>query len=275
MSDTEAKKGVTPVKAYTNQGFLHSKDARILRILAEYLEPKSRFGRYSIDDLIVFMGSARTPSAETAAAALAEAKESGDGTEAMRKQVEMARYYEDARELAKRLTNWSKGLADNDRRFVICTGGGPGIMEAANRGASEARGVNVGLTISLPQEEAGNPYITRELDIHFHYFFMRKFWFVYLAKAVVLFPGGFGTLDELFEILTLLQTGKIRKHLPLILYGSDFWDKVVNLDALVEFGTISPDDLKLLHRTDSVDDAYDYIVNELTRYSMDIPGATL
>jgi uncharacterized protein (TIGR00730 family) len=148
-------------------------------------------------------------------------------------------------------------------------------MEAANRGASEARGVNVGLTISLPQEEAGNPYITRELDIHFHYFFMRKFWFVYLAKAVVLFPGGFGTLDELFEILTLLQTGKIRKHLPLILYGSDFWDKVVNLDALVEFGTISPEDLKLLHRTDSVDEAYDYIVNELTRYSMDIPGATL
>lgn len=275
MSDTEAKKGVTPVKAYTNQGFLHSKDARILRILAEYLEPKSRFDRYSIDDLIVFMGSARTPSAEAAAVALAKLEKSGDGAEAMRKQVEMARYYEDARELAKRLTNWSKGLEDNDRRFVICTGGGPGIMEAANRGASEARGVNVGLTISLPQEEAGNPYITRELDIHFHYFFMRKFWFVYLAKAVVLFPGGFGTLDELFEILTLLQTGKIRKHLPLILYGSDFWDKVVNLDALVEFGTISPEDLKLLHRTDSVDEAYDYIVNELTRYSMDIPGATL
>jgi uncharacterized protein (TIGR00730 family) len=246
-----------------------------LRILAEYLEPKSRFDRYSIDDLIVFMGSARTPSVEAAAAALAEAEKSGDGAEATRKQMEMARYYEDARELAKRLTNWSKGLEDDDRRFVVCTGGGPGIMEAANRGASEARGVNVGLTISLPQEEAGNPYITRELDIHFHYFFMRKFWFVYLAKAVVLFPGGFGTLDELFEILTLLQTGKIRKHLPLILYGSDFWDKVVNLDALVEFGTISPEDLKLLHRTDSVDEAYDYIVNELTRYSMDIPGATL
>lgn len=275
MSDTEAKKGVTPVKAYTNQGFLHSKDARILRILAEYLEPKSRFDRYSIDDMIVFMGSARTLSAEAAAAALSEAEKSGRGVEQARMQVRMAGYYEAARELASRLTDWSKGLEDPDRRFVVCTGGGPGIMEAANRGASEARGVNVGLTISLPEEEAGNHYITRELDIHFHYFFMRKFWFVYLAKAVVLFPGGFGTLDELFEILTLLQTTKIRKRLPLILYGSDFWDNVVNLDAMVEYGTISPEDLKLLHRTDSVDEAYDYIVHELTRYSMDIPGARL
>lgn len=275
MSDSDTKMGVTPVKSYTNQGFLHSKDARILRILAEYLEPKSRFDRYSIDDMIVFMGSARTPSAEAAAAALAKAEESGRDVAQARMQVQMARYYEAARELARRLTDWSKGLEDPDRRFVVCTGGGPGIMEAANRGASEARGVNVGLTISLPEEEAGNHYITRELDIHFHYFFMRKFWFVYLAKAVVLFPGGFGTLDELFEILTLLQTRKIRKHLPIILYGSDFWDNVVNLDALVEFGTISPEDLKLLHRTDSVDDAYDYIVRELTQYSMDIPGARL
>lgn len=277
MSENEnvGKKGVTPVKAYTNQGFLHSKDARILRILAEYLEPKSRFDRYSIDDMVVFMGSARTLSAEAAAAALAEAERAGKGVENARMQVKMASYYEDARVLARRLTDWSKGLEDPDRRFVVCTGGGPGIMEAANRGASEARGINVGLTISLPQEEAGNPYITRELDIHFHYFFMRKFWFVYLAKAVVLFPGGFGTMDELFEILTLIQTGKIRKRLPIILYGSEFWDKVVNLDALVEFGTISADDLNLLHRSDSVDDAYDYIVRELTQYAMDIPGARL
>ena len=274
-NENEGKRGVTPVKAYTNQGFLHSKDARILRILAEYLEPKSRFDRYSIDDMVVFMGSARTLSAEDAAAALAEAEKVGQGVENARMQVKMAAYYEDARALARRLTDWSKGLEDPDRRFVVCTGGGPGIMEAANRGASDARGINVGLTISLPQEEAGNPYITRELDIHFHYFFMRKFWFVYLAKAVVLFPGGFGTMDELFEILTLLQTGKLRKRLPIILYGSEFWDKVVNLDALVEFGTISADDLKLLHRSDSVDDAYDYIVQELTQHAMDIPGARL
>jgi len=275
VSDIDGKMGVPPVKAYTNQGFLHSKDARILRILAEYLEPKSRFDRYAIDDMIVFMGSARTLSAEGAAARLAEAEKAGVGVEQARMQVKMAAYYEDARALAKRLTEWSKGLEDDDRRFVVCTGGGPGIMEAANRGASEARGVNVGLTISLPEEEAGNAYITRELDIHFHYFFMRKFWFVYLTKAVVLFPGGFGTMDELFEILTLLQTSKIRKRLPIILYGTEFWDKVVNLDALVEFGTIGADDLKLLHRSDSVDDAYDYIVRELTQHAMKIPGARL
>jgi uncharacterized protein (TIGR00730 family) len=275
VDDTDSKKGVVPVKAYTNQGFLHSKDARILRILAEYLEPQSRFDRYAIDDMIVFMGSARTLSAEDAAARLAEAERNGAGVEQARVQAKMAAYYEDARELARRLTEWSKKLEDKDRRFVICTGGGPGIMEAANRGASEARGVNVGLTISLPQEEAGNSYITRELDIHFHYFFMRKFWFVYLAKAVVLFPGGFGTMDELFEILTLLQTRKIRKRLPIILYGSDFWEKVINFDALVEFGTISADDLKLLHRSDSVEDAYEHIVRELTRYAMDIPGPRL
>lgn len=267
--------GVTPVKAYTNQGFLHSKDARILRVLAEYLEPKSRFDRYSIDDMVVFMGSARTLSAEDAADALAKAKREGQGVARAELQMKMASYYEDARELARRLTEWSKNLDAQERRFVVCTGGGPGIMEAANRGASEARGVNVGLTISLPEEEAGNSYITRELDVHFHYFFMRKFWFVYLAKAVILFPGGFGTMDELFEILTLLQTGKIRKHLPVILYGSEFWDRVVKLEALVEFGTISPEDLDLLYRCDSVDDAYEYIVRELTEHAMDNPGALI
>jgi uncharacterized protein (TIGR00730 family) len=275
VTDASDRKGVEPIKAYTNQGFLQSKDARILRILAEYLEPKSRFDRYSVDDLIVFMGSARTPSGEDAGARLAEAERTGVGVEQARLQVKMSAYYEAARELARRLTEWSKNLDAPDRRFVVCTGGGPGIMEAANRGASEARGVNVGLTISLPEEEWGNPYITRELDIHFHYFFMRKFWFVYLAKAVVLFPGGFGTLDELFEILTLLQTRKIRKHLPVVLYGSEFWDKVINFEALVEVGTISADDLKLVHRTDSVEGAYDYIVGELSRYAMNIPGARL
>ncbi len=275
MTDASDRKGVEPIKAYSNQGFLQSKDARILRILAEYLEPKSRFDRYSVDDLIVFMGSARTPSGEDAGARLAEAERTGMGVEQARLQVKMSGYYEAARELARRLTEWSKSLDDPDRRFVVCTGGGPGIMEAANRGASEARGVNVGLTISLPEEEWGNPYITRELDIHFHYFFMRKFWFVYLAKAVVLFPGGFGTMDELFEILTLLQTRKIRKHLPVVLFGSEFWDKVVNFDAMVELGTISADDLKLVHRTDSVEEAYDHIVGELSRFAMNIPGARL
>lgn len=275
MSESKERRGVELVRAYTNQSFLHSKDARILRILAEYLEPKSRFDRYVIDDTIVFMGSARTLAADDAAARLAEAERTGDGIDAARSQVKMARYYEAARELAHRLTDWSKSLDEKDRRFVVCTGGGPGIMEAANRGASEARGVNVGLTISLPQEQAGNPYITRELDIHFHYFFMRKFWFAYLAKAVVMFPGGFGTLDELFEILTLLQTRKIRKRMPVVLFGTEFWDKVVNFEALVEFGTISAADLDIFHRSDSVDDAYDYIVRELSEHALNIPGARL
>ncbi len=275
MSDKKEQVGAEPVRAYTNQSFLHSKNARILRILAEYLEPKSRFDRYTIDDTIVFMGSARAISAEDAKARLAEAERSGDGLEAARAQVKMARYYEAARALAHRLTEWSKNLDDKERRFVVCTGGGPGIMEAANRGASEARGVNVGLTISLPHEQSSNSYITRELDIHFHYFFMRKFWFVYLAKAVIMFPGGFGTMDEFFEILTLLQTRKIRKHLPVVLFGTEFWDKVINFDALVEFGTIGPQDAKIFYRCDTVEDAYDYIVRELTDYALAIPGARL
>ena len=255
MSDNQEKRGVEPVRAYTNQAFLHSRNARILRILAEYLEPKGRFDRYAIDDTIVFMGSARTPSAENAAVRLAEAERAGSGIEAARSQVKMAQYYEAARELAYRLTNWSKSLDDKDRRFVVCTGGGPGIMEAANRGASEARGVNVGLTISLPKEQSGNPYITRELDIHFHYFFMRKFWFAYLAKAVVMFPGGFGTLDELFEILTLQQTRKARNR-PVVLVGRDYWQRVVDLEFLLEEGMINAEDLELFSIVDTAEEAW-------------------
>jgi uncharacterized protein (TIGR00730 family) len=177
--------------------------------------------------------------------------------------LRMSRYYEDTRELAFRLTRWSKGLTDSERRFVVCSGGGPGIMEAANRGASEAKGENVGLNISLPFEQGDNPYITRRLAFEFHYFFMRKFWFSYLAKAMVVMPGGFGTLDEFMEIVTLVQTLKIKKRLPIVLYGSEYWDKVVHFGPMVEFGTISPEDLKLFHRTDSVDDAFRFIVHEL------------
>jgi len=277
-SDVSAMSNVpktVPERAYTNQAFLHSKDARILRMLAEYLEPKSRFDHYAVDDTIVFMGSARTLPQDEAEARLAEAEKSDGDVAAARRALAQARYYEEARELARRLTKWSKNLDDKERRFVVCTGGGPGIMEAANRGASEVRGVNIGLTISLPNEQTSNGYITRELDVRFHYFFMRKFWFAYLAKAVVMFPGGFGTLDELFEILTLVQTRKIRKHLPIVLYGSDFWDRVVDFDALVDAGTISPEDLRLFHRCDSVDEAYDYIVRELTAHALTIPGAIL
>ncbi|MFL6621489.1 MAG: LOG family protein [Sulfurifustaceae bacterium] len=263
------------IKAYSNETFLNSRDARALRILAEYLEPNSRFAHYRIDDTIVFMGSARTLPREQASAELEAARRNGGDVARAEMRLQMAQYYEDSRELARRLTEWSKQLSGAERRFVVCTGGGPGIMEAANRGASEARGVNVGLTISIPVEEFDNRYVTRELSFHFHYFFMRKFWFVYLAKAIVVFPGGFGTLDELFEILTLLQTGKVRKHLPVVLFGTRYWDEVVNFDALVKYGNIDAKDLGLMFRTDSVDAAYEYLVNELSKYAVAQPGATL
>ena len=263
------------VTAYLNEAFLTSANARALRILAEYLEPQSRFEHYRVDDTIVFLGSARTPSAEQAQAEL-RAAEAGEGDlERASRRHEISQYYEAARELAARLTAWSKALDDPERRFVVCTGGGPGIMEAANRGASEAKGVNVGLTIEIPVEEFDNPYVTRGLSCHFHYFFMRKFWFVYLAKAVVVFPGGFGTLDELFEILTLLQTRKIRKHLPVVLFGTDYWKEIINFDALARHGMIDQADLGIFHRTDSVEDAFEFITTNLGRYALTERGAIL
>ncbi len=262
-------------KAYHNQRFLDSKDARALRILSEYLEPLSRFQRYQVQDTIVFMGSARLKSREAAQAGLAEAERGKGDLAQARTALELSEYYEAARELSHRLTDWSKQLGDASRRFVVCTGGGPGIMEAANRGASEAKGLNVGLTISIPNEEFDNPFVSRELHVHFHYFFMRKFWFVYLAKAVVLFPGGFGTLDELFEILTLVQTRKMRKRMPIVLFGAKFWDQVLNFDALVRYGTISPEDAHLFHRTDSVDEAYELITRGLTEHALGSPGPVL
>jgi uncharacterized protein (TIGR00730 family) len=263
------------IEAYRNESFLNSASARALRILSEYLEPQSRFEHYRVDDTIVFMGSARLVSREQAEKELtaAEAGE-GDLTRA-RQRLDLSHYYEAARELARRFTEWSKQLNDEERRFVVCTGGGPGIMEAANRGASEARGMNVGLTISIPVEKFDNRYVTRELSFHFHYFFMRKFWFAYLAKAVIVFPGGFGTLDELFEILTLLQTHKIRKHLPVVLFGTGYWNEVINFDALIRHGTIDPQDVDLFHRTDSVDDAYEFITGRLAQYALAERGAIL
>jgi uncharacterized protein (TIGR00730 family) len=256
-------------KAYRNASFLDSQPGRPLRILAEYLEPVSRFENYDIEDTIVFMGSARSPSVEEVSS------DAADSTIQKERRSEMSKYYEDCRQLAFRLTRWSKSLPGTSRRFAVCSGGGPGIMEAANRGASEAKGVNIGLGISLPQEQANNPFVTRELSLEFHYFFMRKFWFAYLAKAVILFPGGFGTLDEMFEILTLLQTGKIRKHLPVVLFGPSYWNRVINFEALVEYGAIDRSDLELFLTTDSVDEAYEYIVDMLSNYSMEEPGARL
>lgn len=262
-------------KAYEDMRFLESKDARALRILAEYLEPLSRFKRHGVRDTIVFMGSARLLPRETAEGALAEAKATGTGVEAASIALELSTYYEAARELAHRLTVWSKKLDHGERRFVVCTGGGPGIMEGANRGASEAKGLNIGLTISIPTNEFDNPYVSHEMHFHFHYFFMRKFWFVYLAKAVVLFPGGFGTLDEFFELLTLVQTRKMKKRMPIVLFGAKYWNEVINFGALVRYGTISPGDTELFHRTDSVDEAYDVITRGLIENALGSPGAEL
>ena len=263
------------LKAYNNEGFLNSKDARALRILAEYLEPKSRFERNKVDDTIVFMGSARIKSREQAEQMVREA-EAGRG-DAARAQMalKMSVYYEAARTLAHRLTQWSKTLDSNERRFVVCTGGGPGIMEAANRGAAEARGMNVGLTISIPIEEFDNIYVTRDLAFHFHYFFMRKFWFAYLAKAVIVMPGGYGTFDELFELLTLKQTRKLRKAMPIVLFGTEYWREVVNFDALAEHGTIDRRDIELMFRTDSIDEAYDWVVQQLSEHAIEKSGPTL
>lgn len=270
-----------PVKAYKNLKFLNSPDARALRILAEYLEPLTRFRKYQVVDTIVFFGSARTKPMKESRARLREIEEKIKKFEAEGKPVPqsllderaraevdlyMSRYYEDAVELARLITEWSKGLGDaNGHRFVVCSGGGPGIMEAANKGAAKAKGLSIGLNISLPYEQKPNPYITKELVFEFHYFFMRKFWFAYLAKALVIFPGGYGTLDELFEILTLLQTGKIKKKMIVLIYGSEYWRKIVNFDAMVEYGVIDKDDLKLFKFVDSPIEAFEYLKNELTK----------
>ncbi len=265
-----------PVKAFENAAFINSRAGRPLRIISEHLEPEARFEDQGISDTIVFFGSSRIPSRFDARAALKKARRkkrpSKDEIGRAERALEISRYYEDARELSRRLTEWSKGIAGAERRFVVCTGGGPGIMEAANRGASEARGINIGLNIAIPEEQFENPYITRELAFEFHYFFMRKFWFVYLAKALVVFPGGFGTLDEFFEVLTLVQTGKVKKKMPIVLFGTSFWDNVIDIEALARFGTIGPEDLKLFFKTDDPDEAYTFITSELERDWLHLPG---
>lgn len=266
----------TPPRAYRDEAFINSPDARPLRILAEYLEPKQRFAKHDIQDTILFFGSARIVSREEAEAELAALEKAGDDLAAGRRKLALSDYYEATRELASRLTQWSSSLEDKSgRRFVVCTGAGPGIMEAANRGASEARGQTVGLGISLPFEQGNNPWVTDQLSFEFHYFFTRKFWFLYPAKALVLMPGGFGTMDELFETLTLLQTQKMKKRLPVVLFGTEYWDKVFNLDAMVEFGTIDAKDLDLIYRTDDVDDAFAYITRQLSEHALSQPGGRL
>src|SRR5437773_9906647 len=258
--------------AYENQEFLSSAEGRALRILAEYSEPLSRFRHERIQDTVVFFGSARFASRSDAVSALELLERPGSAQPAdfahqlkrARAAVEMARYYEEARELANKLTNWSMELPYKRSRFVVTSGGGPGIMEAANRGAFEAGGKTIGLNIRLPYEQYPNRYISPELNFEFHYFFMRKYWFAYLAKALVVFPGGFGTLDELFELLTLAQTQKLAKKITVVIYGSEYWKHVVNLELLAEKGAIALGDLELFQFADTPEEAFRILKDGLT-----------
>jgi uncharacterized protein (TIGR00730 family) len=277
--------------AYENADFLNSPDGRLLRIMAEYNEPQARFRRERIQDTVVFFGSARFNALDVANHQLELLANTGSTTPAPPEEqpddeptasdlqrsralaaVEMARYYEDARTLGRLMTEWSKNLPGRRHRFVITSGGGPGIMEAANRGAYEAGGKTIGLNIMLPFEQRPNPYITPALNFNFHYFFMRKFWFAYLAKALVVFPGGFGTLDEMFEILTLDQTQKMAKPITIVIYGSSYWKNIINLEMLVEKGAISPKDLDLFQFADTPEDAFAILKDGLTRNHLDLEG---
>ena len=242
MSNTNVDLARRPV-AYRNEEFLDSPDARELRILSEYLEPLAHLRDERIQDTVVFFGSAR-----------------------IHEMGPMGRYYKDARTLARLMTAWSQKIESPARRFVVCSGGGPGIMEAANRGARDAGGKTVGLNIGLPFEQRPNPFVTPELSFEFHYFFMRKFWFAYMAKALVVFPGGFGTMDEMFEVLTLAQTHKLENKITILLYGTEYWREVVNFDALVKHGTISESDVNLFHWADDPATALTILQESLTKY---------
>ena len=264
--------------AYLSPDFLESDEARPIRILSEYLEPLRRFKDQKIQDTVVFFGSARVDSRERAERALQTLRARGDRSAdakyeeeltKSRKAVEWARYYEDARELARLLTSWSLTLQSENHRFVVTSGGGPGIMEAANRGAREAGGKTIGLNIRLPFEQGANPYITEGLHFEFHYFFMRKFWFAYLAKALVIFPGGFGTCDELFEILTLVQTDKLSKKIEVILYGRDYWSHVLHFKPMAEWGAIAEDDLGLLTKCDTPAEAFERLRAHLVTHHLE------
>ncbi|MDB5104757.1 MAG: putative Rossmann fold nucleotide-binding protein [Fibrobacteres bacterium] len=257
------KTGLVPF-SFMNKEFLHTKDGRAIRILAEFLEPEYRFRQFGIDDTIVFFGSARILPRRMALANLRNLKKDPKTPAAALKKAEqnlgMSRYYEEAAELGRRLSEWNK---TQKIQYAICSGGGPGIMEAANKGAHMAHAPSIGLNIHLPFEQHANPYISSHLNFEFHYFFVRKFWFVYTAKAIVMFPGGFGTLDEMMEVLTLVQTERITKKMLIVLYGAEFWGKVLNLDYLVESGMISAEDLGLFRIVSTVEEAFEHITTGL------------
>src|ERR1700683_2157545 len=266
--------------AYRSKEFMDSLPARPLRIMAEYLDPLNTLRRENIADTIVMFGSARIPSKSRATAVLQRLSQV-NGTRAKlpahrakvrsaKYELEMSRYYEEARELSQRITEWSMTLGTNPRRFVICSGGGPGIMEAANRGAADAGGSSIGLSIQLPHEQRPNAYITPELNFCFHYFFMRKLWFAQMAKALIVFPGGFGTMDELWEMLTLLQTGKLSSHHLILIYGRKYWDNVLDWRHMVSTGMFSQREMKILKFADNVDEAFDHIRKDLEAHHLEV-----
>jgi uncharacterized protein (TIGR00730 family) len=271
-----ARRRIPQQPAYRDALFMESMAARPVRILTEYLDPLARIRKAGVGDTIVMFGSARILPRDRALANLERLKRSGGrrkvrGGTALsdaRAVLKMSRYYEEARELARRLTTWSLTLGEKPRRFVVCSGGGPGIMEAANRGAAEAGGKSIGLSIELPHEQWPNRYISPELNFQFHYFFMRKLWFAQLAKALIVFPGGFGTMDELWEMLTLLQTGKLQRRNLILIYGRQYWDRVLNWKEMVRTGTINRHEYGLLQFADTVDEAFDRIRNGLEEYHM-------
>jgi uncharacterized protein (TIGR00730 family) len=272
-----------PKPPHEDLEFLQSTPARPLRIMAEYLQPMMQLKKENIGDTIVMFGSARIESRETALARLgrlqgekigklsAEAKaQYRVALRGAKSALEMSRYYEEARELSHRITTWASSLGPKPRRFVICSGGGPGIMEAANRGAYEAGGKSIGLSIELPHEQFSNAYISPELSLNFHYFFMRKLWFAQIAKALIVFPGGFGTMDELWEMMTLLQTGKLSKNNMILIYGRRYWEQVLNFRAMVRWGMINPEEYKLIQFADTVDEAFEQIRTGMEKYHMEV-----
>ena len=272
-----------PKAPHEDLKFMGSTPARPIRILAEYIHPLAQLKKEGIGDTIVMFGSARIESRETALARynrLKAAKTARFTDERLKEHrtllrgaksaVEMSRYYQEARQLAHKLTSWALSLGPRPRRFVVCSGGGPGIMEAANRGAYEAGGKSIGLSIELPHEQFANPYISPELSFNFHYFFMRKLWFAQIAKALIVFPGGFGTMDELWEMMTLSQTGKMPKHTLILIYGRSYWTDVLNLKAMVRWGTINQSEFNLLQFADTVDEAFELIRSGLEKYHLEL-----
>jgi uncharacterized protein (TIGR00730 family) len=265
--------------AYQDPVFMESLAARPLRIMAEYIDPINRLKKANVCDTIVMFGSARIQPRDRALAQLQKLRHEAHGRRtgewrtkltAAKSIVGMSRYYEEARELSRRITSWSMTLGSQPKRFVICSGGGPGIMEAANRGAAEAGGSSVGLSIQLPHEQRPNPYITPELNFCFHYFFMRKLWFAQMAKALIVFPGGFGTMDELWEVLTLMQTKKMSSHHLIMIYGRKYWQKVIDWKHMVRSGTVSEREYKMLVFTDSVDDAFARVRHDMEKHHLAI-----